>query len=58
MLEEIERIEKGLRTAPRKLTPGGVLIAEILDDTIAVWVAVLRKLIADAKTLDASKVEK
>lgn len=51
MLEAIERIEQGLRLAPRKLTPAGVLVAEILDDTVASWVAVLRNLIAEAKAI-------
>lgn len=49
MLEEIKRIEEGLRLAPRKLTPGGVLVAEILDDTMSSWITVLRELISDAQ---------
>lgn len=57
MLEAIERIEQGLRLAPRKLTPAGVLVAEILDDTVASWVAVLRNLIAETKAIEKESVD-
>lgn len=44
-LQNLKRIEEGLRTAKHKQINGGVLVAEILVDSIDNWCEFLRELI-------------
>ena len=44
-LANLKRIEEGLRTAKHKQVNGGVLVAEILVDSIDNWVEFLQELI-------------
>jgi hypothetical protein len=45
-LDYLKNIERGLRTAPHKQVNGGVLVAEILVDSIDGWCEFLREVIA------------
>lgn len=44
-IDGLVHIENGLRTAPRKLTAGGVVVVEILSDSVSNWCEFLRELI-------------
>lgn len=48
-LDYLKHIEKSLRTAPHKQINGGVLVAEILVDSIDGWCEFLREIIATAE---------
>jgi len=44
-LNALKHIERGLRTAPRVLTLSGVLVVQILDDSVINWCESLRSII-------------
>ena len=48
-------IEASLRTAPRVLTPSGVLVVEILSDSVTNWCEFLRELIYAAEAMDVEQ---
>jgi hypothetical protein len=48
-LDYLKLIVKGLREAPRKSVNGGVLVAEILDDTCHAWAEFLSEMIDAAE---------